>query len=99
MKRFILRILRLISNKEIIMMEDFLAEVSKLAKSKGRTLHTAEANFSDHGREGSKISVTYSCYVDGYSHYRSDTMEGSLDMLRAAMESPANTNKEHVVAI
>lgn len=65
-----------------INLQEFHAEVKKLAVKKGKTVCVAGAELSEYS---SGQSIAFRCYVEGYSFYTGDTPQEALLQLRKAM--------------
>lgn len=93
MKKLLNFLLSLV-NKPVkkLTLEDFLQRVKTIAIANGKTYYQTNVKLTEHQYSDNRVNkqIEFTCYVDGYSHYSDDTMEGALKKLEDAM----NSNKE-----
>ena len=89
MKRLV-NYLHSLINKPVkkLTLEDFLQRVKELAIADGKTYYQATVKLTEHQHADNTVNkqIEFSCYVDCYSHYSDNTMEGALQKLQDAMK-------------
>jgi len=93
MKRLLNFLLSLV-NKPVkkLTLEDFLLKVWEIAIADGKDYYHANVKLTEHiSNETKSKEIQFTCYVDGYSHYSDNTMEGSLQKLVDSMNKYKKT--------
>jgi len=97
--KIIKRIIQFLKGKNVYL-QDFQQKVREIAEKDGKTYFNVNIKIEEFmPNEYSKIttnSVEYSCYIDGYNHFKGKTMNESIERLKEAIDKRNNKESKEI---
>ncbi len=93
------RIIQFLKGKNVYL-QDFQNRVREMTKEDGKTYFNVKIEISEHlpnqYTDKTTSSVEYSCYIDGYSHCKGESIDNSVNALKKLIDSRKNIPQEEI---
>lgn len=95
MKKILIKVLNILSNKKLVLFDDFYKEVEKIAKENNESFFSVKVEKSSNRLDG--VQYEYQAYINNFNWFSGKTTKEVVDKLKSSKKE--EKDKENIILV